>query len=261
VRILVVEDDAVIASLLRKGLEKAGFEVEVSADGPGGLRAARAGTFGLIVLDVMLPGLDGWRVCEALRERRDTTPILMLTARDSIDDRVRGLEGGADDYLPKPFDFKGLLARVRALLRRDKLHKTRVIRIADLEIDTAAHRVVRGGQEIQLTPREYSLLEALAVNEGRVLTRDHLPHVCKRFYSVDAARTGGRDGTGLGLAIFLSIVQAHGGTLCLESEPGLGTTVTVSLPCAGAPASAEPGESRNWTWCREPGRLALLTLA
>lgn len=171
-RILVVEDDPVIAGLLRKGLEQANFEVEVVGDGQQGFSAARQPDIGLIVLDVMLPGMDGWAVCQGIRERRVTTPILMLTARDAIEDRVKGLEGGADDYLPKPFDFKELLARVRALLRRDKIHKTRVIRVADLEMDTSTRSVTRGGQEIQLTPREFSLLEALIVNEGRVLTRE-----------------------------------------------------------------------------------------
>lgn len=171
-RILVVEDDPVIAGLLRKGLEQAHFEVEVAGDGQKGLAAAREADVGLIILDVMLPGMDGWAVCRGLRERRVITPILMLTARDSIDDRVKGLEGGADDYLTKPFDFKELLARVRALLRRDKIHKTRIIRVADLEMDTAARTVTRAGQDIQLTPREFSLLEALILNEGRVLTRE-----------------------------------------------------------------------------------------
>lgn len=171
-RILIVEDDTIIANLIQKGLERARYEVEVAADGATGLRKALEGGHDLIILDLMLPGRDGWSVCTTLRERRNTTPILMLTARDAVDDRVRGLESGADDYLPKPFDFKELLARVRALLRRDKLHKTRVVRIADLEIDTAANRVSRAGQEIQLTPREYTLLEALVLNEGRVLTRE-----------------------------------------------------------------------------------------
>jgi DNA-binding response OmpR family regulator len=171
-RVLVVEDDEVIASLICKGLEQARFSVVVAGDGVTGLRVAREGGFGVIVLDLMLPGMDGISLCRSLRERRDTTPILMLTARDAVEDRVLGLETGADDYLPKPFDFTELLARVRALLRRDKLHKTRVIRIADLEIDTTASRVTRGGREIALTPREYTLLEALAANQGRVLTRE-----------------------------------------------------------------------------------------
>lgn len=171
-RLLIVEDDRVIAALLRRGLERERFEVDVAEDGPTGLRLAQAAGYGLVILDVMLPGQDGWEVCKTLRARRNITPILMLTARDGVDDRVKGLETGADDYLSKPFDFKELLARVRALLRRDKLHRARVVRVADLEIDTTAARVYRAGREIQLTPREYALLEALAANEGRVLTRE-----------------------------------------------------------------------------------------
>jgi two-component system copper resistance phosphate regulon response regulator CusR len=120
----------------------------------------------------MLPGIDGVKICEALREDHDRVPIMMLTARDSVADRVRGLEMGADDYLTKPFDFSELLARIHALLRRDKAHRTRVVRIADLEIDTRLRRVTRSGQEISLTPREYTLLEALAMREGEILTRD-----------------------------------------------------------------------------------------
>ena len=171
-KILVVEDELGIAAMLKLGLEEGRFEVELAVDGPTGLRMARQGGYGLIILDIMLPGMDGWSVCRSLREARDTTPILMLTARDTVEDRVRGLEGGADDYLPKPFDFKELLARVRALLRRDKLHRTQVIRVADLELDTGSWSVTRAGRPIQLTPREYTLLEALVQNEGRVLTRE-----------------------------------------------------------------------------------------
>jgi two-component system copper resistance phosphate regulon response regulator CusR len=170
--ILLIEDDEVIAELVRMGLEEAHFRVEVVRDGAAGLQRALEGEYALIILDVMLPGMDGWQICEALRARRRTAPILMLTALDAVDDRVRGLEVGADDYLPKPFDFAELLARVRALLRRERLHQARVIRIADLTIDPDGGRVWRGGQEVRLTPREFSLLEALAANEGRVLTRE-----------------------------------------------------------------------------------------
>jgi two-component system copper resistance phosphate regulon response regulator CusR len=116
--------------------------------------------------------MDGWQVCQRLRARRYSVPILMLTARDAVDDRVRGLEMGADDYLPKPFAFRELKARVQALLRRDKIHKGRTVRVADLEIDTGVQRVTRAGKEIPLTQREYRLLEALATREGQVLTRD-----------------------------------------------------------------------------------------
>jgi DNA-binding response OmpR family regulator len=171
-RVLVIEDDDVIRELIRGGLEEARFRVETAPDGEAGLRLAASGSYDALVLDLMLPKRDGWSVCQELRLRRDTTPILMLTARDAVDDRVRGLELGADDYLPKPFEFSELVARVRALVRRDKAHKAGVIRIEDLEIDTAAARVRRAGAEIHLTPREYSLLEALARNEGRVLTRE-----------------------------------------------------------------------------------------
>lgn len=170
-RILIIEDDTAIGAVVRRGLQHARFEVELIPDGEAGLRRALHQEFALIILDLMLPSRDGWSICQALRERKVITPILMLTARDAVEDRVRGLELGADDYLPKPFDFTELLARVRALLRRDKLHKTRVIRVADLEIDTARGAVTRAGQEVQLTRREYTLLEALAANEGRVLTR------------------------------------------------------------------------------------------
>ncbi len=171
-RILLVEDEAPIAAMIRRGLEGAHYSVDWAADGSVGLERALANTYSLILLDLMLPGVDGWTICQRLRARRDTTPILMLTARDALSDRVKGLEMGADDYLPKPFEFPELLARVRALLRRDKIHKARVIRVADLEIDTDTQEVRRAGKRVTLTPREYALLEALAANEGRILTRD-----------------------------------------------------------------------------------------
>lgn len=171
-KILLVEDDQVIADVIKAGLEEARFQVEATADGDEGLRLALSGDYSLVILDLMLPGRDGLSICAALRTRKKMIPILMLTARDAVQDRVRGLETGADDYLSKPFDFVELLARVRSLLRRDKVHRARVIRIADLEIDTTAGRVRRAGQEVRLTPREYLLLEALAANEGRVVTRE-----------------------------------------------------------------------------------------
>jgi two-component system copper resistance phosphate regulon response regulator CusR len=171
-KILLIEDEAAIAKVTRRGLEQARYVVDVAEEGAKGLEMALEGEYDLILLDLMLPGIDGWRICEELRARRRRTPILMLTARASVPDRVHGLEIGADDYLPKPFDFSELLARVQALLRRDKIHKARCIRIADLEIDTGQRRVTRAGQEIALSQREYQLLEALAANEGRVLTRE-----------------------------------------------------------------------------------------
>jgi DNA-binding response OmpR family regulator len=171
-RILLIEDDEVISERIQSGLQKERFIVDVAADGETGLRMAREGSYALVILDLMLPRRDGLSVCETLRARRNTVPILMLTARDAVEDRVRGLESGADDYLPKPFDFNELLARVRALLRRDRIHKARVIRVADLEIDTSARQVRRAGRAIALTPHEFALLEALVTHEGRTLTRE-----------------------------------------------------------------------------------------
>jgi len=171
-RILVVEDEAAILRVVKRGLEQAHYVVDTAQDGTTGLEMAVTQNYALIVLDLMLPGIDGLRVCQELRERRSRVPILILTARGTVPDRVHGLEVGADDYLPKPFDFSELLARVQALIRRDKMHRTRTIRIEDLEIDTGQRRVTRAGHEIALSHREYQLLEALAANEGQVLTRE-----------------------------------------------------------------------------------------
>jgi DNA-binding response OmpR family regulator len=173
-RVLLIEDEESIAELIKLGLEGAHYTVDVAGDGKMGLAQAEQQYNAQIMLDIMLPGISGWEVCERLRIRRDTTPILILTARDATQDRVRGLDLGADDYLPKPFEFSELLARVRALIRRDKIHRGRVIRIEDLEIDTGTRRVVRGGEEVSLTEREYSLLEALASREGQTLTREYV---------------------------------------------------------------------------------------
>ena len=171
-----MEDDAEIAAAVREGLDDAGFFTEVVRDGERALRVALTGKFAVIVLDLMVPSMDGITICRRLRAARITTPILMLTAKSSLGDRVNGLESGADDYLPKPFEFEELLARVRALLRRDKINKSAKIQIDDLIVDTAARTVTRGGSEIPLTQREYTLLEALATRQGQVLTRDTIQH-------------------------------------------------------------------------------------
>jgi DNA-binding response OmpR family regulator len=173
-RILLVEDEEGISEALRRGLEKAGYQVDVTASGADGLEMARGGGYALLILDVMLPDIDGCEVSLRLRRARCALPVLMLTARDAVSDRVKGLEDGADDYLVKPFDFSELVARVRALLRRDKVHRARIVEIGDLVIDTTARRVTRSGREILLSPREYALLETLARAEGRVLTREAL---------------------------------------------------------------------------------------
>lgn len=173
-RLLLVEDEAAIACRIQESLEEARYAVDWARDGVGALELVREREYAAIILDLMLPGVDGWEVCETLRRRRDTTPILMLTARGALEDRIRGFEIGADDYLTKPFEMPELRARVRALIRRSAVHRTRLVRIADLEIDTEARRVSRCGREIPLTPREYALLEALARNEGRVLSREYV---------------------------------------------------------------------------------------
>ena len=171
-KILLIEDEEAISSIVKKGLERAQYQVTIAPDGVAGLEMATHELYSLIVLDLMLPRLDGWGVCRALRERGDPIPILMLSARDAVEDRVTGLSLGADDYLPKPFAFAELLARVQALLRRDRRHKGRQIVIEDLELDTQLRRVRRAGQGVELSPREYALLEALATHEGQVLTRE-----------------------------------------------------------------------------------------
>ncbi len=171
-KVLVIEDDIVIADQISRFLERQKIQVDICRSGREGEIAALSGSYSLIILDIMLPERDGWTVCENLRRAKFGAPILMLTARDSVEDRVRGLEGGADDYLAKPFDIRELNARMQALLRRDKVHRTGLISISDLEIDTNSHTVRRAGKEIHLTPREFSLLEALARNEGRTLTRE-----------------------------------------------------------------------------------------
>jgi two-component system copper resistance phosphate regulon response regulator CusR len=171
-KLLLIEGDATTAGWIGTVLQRAHFTVDVAADGETGLRRARHGGYALVLLDAALPGRDGLSVCQTLRLRRETVPILMLTARDGLEERVRAFESGADGYLPKPLDVQELLARVQALLRRGKVHRARVIRIADLEIDTWDRRVQRGGRECFLTPREFALLQALAVNEGRALSRE-----------------------------------------------------------------------------------------
>lgn len=171
-KILIVEDEPEISSAIREGLDESGYFTLVSRDGERALKLAMNGGFSLILLDLMLPGMDGLTVCRKLREARINTPILMMTARDAVPERVTGLEAGADDYLCKPFEFDELLARVRALLRRDNAVKQARIQVDDLVVDTAAKTACRGGKEITLTGREYTLLEALATHAGQILSRD-----------------------------------------------------------------------------------------
>jgi DNA-binding response OmpR family regulator len=170
-RILLVEDDAVIASSLAKGLREQAYAVDVATDGDAAVYQAAVNPYDAIVLDVMLPKRDGFAVSREIRRRGLTTPVLMLTARDAVRDRIEGLDTGADDYLTKPFEFGELLARLRALLRRGPVLAPAVLRVGDLELDTHAQRATRAGREVALTTREYALLEFLARNAGRVVGR------------------------------------------------------------------------------------------
>jgi DNA-binding response OmpR family regulator len=170
-RILLVEDDAVIASSLSKGLREQAYAVDIATDGDAAVYQAAVNPYDAVVLDVMLPKRDGFAVCRELRRRGLTTPVLMLTARDAVRDRIEGLDTGADDYLTKPFEFGELLARLRALLRRGPALAPAVLRVADLELDTHAQRATRAGRQVALTTREYALLEFLARNAGRVVGR------------------------------------------------------------------------------------------
>jgi two-component system OmpR family response regulator len=177
-RILVIEDYAPLRRSLIQGLREAGFAVDAAADGQEGLANALSGSYDTVVLDLMLPKVDGTDILKALRKRGIHTPVLILTARDGLSDRVQGLDLGADDYLVKPFAFPELLARIRALIRRFYDAPASTIHVADLAIDTAARVVQRGGRSIDLSAREYVLLEYLALRKGRVVTRaeiwDHL---------------------------------------------------------------------------------------
>lgn len=173
----MVEDDQEISAALRTGLEDVGYDVHIVRDGERAIRLLSRAKFSVVLLDLMLPGADGFRVCQSMRESGDTTPVLMLTARDAVKDRVTGLDTGADDYLAKPFEFEELLARIRALLRRELAAKSAVVQVEDLVVDTAKRRVERGGRPIHLTPREYDLLVALAMRSSRILTREIIQQI------------------------------------------------------------------------------------
>ena len=171
-KILIIEDEPKTGKFLKKGLTEAGFVADVAADGRDGLHLALTESYDLVVLDVMLPGIDGWGVLREMRRAERQYPVLFLTARDQVDDRVKGLELGADDYLVKPFAFSELLARVRTLLRRSKdSHALENIKVADLELDLPRRRVMRAGKRITLTAKEFALLELMMRRQGEVLPR------------------------------------------------------------------------------------------
>src|SRR6476469_10065447 len=181
-RILVVEDEAKVASFIRRALEEESYAVDLCTDGLAGLDLARDNAYDLIILDVMLPGLSGLQILDTLRKEKFKTPVLIVTARTQVDQRVKGLDAGADDYLTKPFAIEELLARARALLRRGSGEGTALLQIEDLMLNPATREVTRGGQRIELTSKEYALLEYLMRHTGRVLTR---PMISEHVWNQD----------------------------------------------------------------------------
>jgi len=186
-RILIVEDEKDLAAIIKQGLEEEGYVVDVAHDGEEGLYMAESYPIDVMVLDVMLPLMDGLKVLSNLRKKGVQTPVILLTARDALLDKIKGLDTGADDYLTKPFVFEELLARIRSLIRRKTTVKEAVIRIADLEIDTASHQVRRAGKPIALSAKEYSLLEFLAYRKGSVVSRtDIIEHIYNEDADMDS---------------------------------------------------------------------------
>jgi len=174
VRILIVEDEETLANILKEGLTEEGYAVDVAYTGDDGLYMAETMPYDVIILDLMLPEIDGFTVLERLRAKGIETPVLILTARDSIDDKVKGLDKGADDYITKPFEFSELLARVRALIRRASGKRSPVIKIQNITINTSSREVFKNGKKIPLSAKEYAILLYLVTNQGRVVTREEL---------------------------------------------------------------------------------------
>jgi two-component system, OmpR family, copper resistance phosphate regulon response regulator CusR len=170
-RILVVEDDRNVANFVRKGLKEELYAVDVCYDGEEALYLVQVNSYDLVILDVMLPKKDGFAVCNEIRRQGNLTPVLMLTARDQLEDRVKGLNEGADDYLAKPFAFEELTARIKALLRRTQDYKTKTLTVGELELDPVSRMISRAGKSIRLTGKEYALLEYLLRNKGRIITQ------------------------------------------------------------------------------------------
>ncbi|MEK7880882.1 MAG: response regulator transcription factor [Deltaproteobacteria bacterium] len=186
-RVLLVEDEKALASIMKKGLEENGYSVDVAYDGEEGLFMAENYQADAVILDVMLPKLDGIAVLSKLRRKGIQTPVILLTAKDALTDKIKGLDAGADDYLTKPFEFTELLARVRSLVRRKSSVKEAVLRTADLVINTASHEVKRGGIMVKMSSREYAILEYMAYNKNKVLSRsDITAHVYDESFDKDS---------------------------------------------------------------------------
>ena len=230
-RLLVVEDDAALADLLRRALQREGYAVDTASDGAEALWSATENAYDAIVLDVMIPAPDGFAVVRSLREGGCWTPVLLLTARDGVDDRVRGLDAGADDYLTKPFAVSELTARVRAMVRRTPVERPVVLMVGDLRLDPAARQVSRGGTVIALSPKEFALLHELMRHPGRVLSRTHLiEHVWDFAY----------DGTSNVVDVYIgylrdkvdrpfarrSVVTVRGAGYRIQDEPALPTDLS-----------------------------------
>jgi len=230
-RLLVVEDDAALADLLRRALQREGYAVDTASDGDEALWSATENAYDAIVLDVMIPAPDGFAVVRSLREGGCWTPVLLLTARDGVDDRVRGLDAGADDYLTKPFAVSELTARVRAMVRRTPVERPVVLMVGDLRLDPAARQVSRGGTVIALSPKEFALLHELMRHPGRVLSRTHLiEHVWDFAY----------DGTSNVVDVYIgylrdkvdrpfarrSVVTVRGAGYRIQDEPALPTDLS-----------------------------------
>jgi two-component system copper resistance phosphate regulon response regulator CusR len=182
-RVLVVEDEPEAAALLAKGLRERAFAVDVAGDGHQAIERVHVNSYDIVLLDLLLPGISGYKVCAEIRKLGITCPVLMLTALDAVTSRIQGLDCGADDYLCKPFDFGELLARMRALLRRGPALRNPVLEVEDLRLDTRSHKVRRGGEEVELTAREYALLEYLVLHPGQVVGRAEISeHVWDETY-------------------------------------------------------------------------------
>ena len=226
-RILLVEDESRVAGFIAKGLREQSYAVDIAADGERALYMAAIDEYDLVIIDGMLPRKDGWAVCLELRSTGSRVPILMLTARDAVDDRVAGLDAGADDYLAKPFDFKELLARLRALGRRPAPLRRDVLKVDDLALDTASHAVSRGGRPVSLTAKEYALLEFLLLNQGRVVGRERIAqHVWDENFDafsnvidVYIKRLRSKLESGAGRRL-IHTRRGEGYLLSAESEPG-----------------------------------------
>lgn len=173
-RVLIVEDDDILANVLKEGLEEEGYAVDIATNGEDGLYMAEVTPYDVVILDIMLPELDGWTVLERLREKGVQTPVLILTAKDDISDKVKGLDKGADDYITKPFEFSELLARLRALIRRATGRRNPIIKIGNIMINTSSHQVYKDGKEVPLSSKEYAILLYLVTNMGRVVSREEL---------------------------------------------------------------------------------------